>query len=368
MFDRNLPYNDLPLLPPAAALDANVAVLQALVEAATSLSYLNGILGQLPDPLVLVNNFALREAQASAAIENIYSTDDELYRGAAAGAGGVMQPAVKATLRYRQALFFAQAQIAKGAALDAAFMQAVGSQLMSDLGGLRGFQVNTHIRAEGREGAVYTPPRGQNIGGHHQLLTRYLDNIGAYIETGPGFALLRVLTAHYQFEAVHPFRDGNGRTGRILMVAGLLKTRLLKTPALYISQYILDHKLEYYDLLLRVTTQRKWEDWVLFLLKGIAQTAHQASRHTQAITEAMAQTRQCWQSADPRKFDEELLKIIYLQPHCRVGQVAEQRRIARPTATRYLDALTQLGILEADTASRGLFRNLALLAALQADR
>lgn len=253
-YDRNQPYNQLPLLPPPDEKVITVEMMQAVNNANKALAELKGLAKKLPNQSMLVNTIALREAKASTEIENIFTTDDELYKALSGNDNGLKGNA-KEVLRYRQALWQGYRNMNKKGKFSVDLMVSIYQEIKEVNDGIRPPQTETTIkkRGSGKLGStvVYTPPRGEKV------INEKLDNLISYLNDDKKYAydpLIKLAVSHYQFEAIHPFRDGNGRAGRILSILLMIHKKLLDVPILYLSAYIIENKDDYYNLLNNVTT------------------------------------------------------------------------------------------------------------------
>lgn len=356
-FRPDLPYNDLPSLPPREDIETK-AVLKACIAARASLAELR-VSGQLiPNQSVLINSIPLLEAQASSEIENIVTTTDLLFRFANE-TGGQADPATKEALRYRTALnegfhslrerpvststAVAVCRRIKGVELD--IRSTPGTALMNEATGL----------------VIYTPPEGQ------ELLRNKLANWEHYIHEAEDIdPLVRLAVMHYQFEAIHPFIDGNGRTGRVLNLLYLVDKGLLDIPVLYLSRYIIGNKRAYYDRLLAVTTKGSWEDWILYMLEAIRETSEWSTTRIRAIRDLLDQTAERIRRDLPKIYTRELAELIFVNPYCRISDVVDVGIAKRQSASVYLKALVDIGLLEdAKTGRENLYINSALLSLLR---
>src|SRR4030042_3441561 len=257
-YDRNQPYNQLPLLPPPDDKVVTVEILQAVNKANKALAELKGFAKKFPNQSMLVNTIALREAKASTEIENIFTTDDELYK-ALSGNDTVLKGNTKEVLRYRQALWKGCNEISSNGKFSIDTLIRIYQEIKEVQDGIRPPQTETVIkrRGSGTLGGtvVYTPPRGDKV------IREKLENLITYLNDDLIFSydpLIKLAVSHYQFEAVHPFRDGNGRSGRILSILLMIQKKLLDVPILYLSAYIIQNKDDYYSFLNNVTTQKNW--------------------------------------------------------------------------------------------------------------
>ncbi|MFA5785914.1 MAG: Fic family protein, partial [Actinomycetota bacterium] len=264
-FDPRVPHDELPLLPPAKDVETK-AVLRQCLTATRALAELKGAGGLIPDQAILINAIPLQEAKLSSEIENIVTTQDELFR-AALDEAAVSDPQTKEVLRYRTALRRGyEALDTQPLSLD--LIREVCSTLRDRPVDFRSAADQVVIGDRSTGVVTYTPPRGGA-----PLLDK-LHNLETFLfaTDGPD-PLIRMAVAHYQFEAIHPFADGNGRSGRILNILYLLHAGLLRIPVLYLSRYIIQNKADYYRLLRAVTEAGEWEPWLIYMLRGIEDTA-----------------------------------------------------------------------------------------------
>ncbi|MDD3770171.1 MAG: Fic family protein [Sulfuricurvum sp.] len=342
MFDRNLPYNDLPLLPPAVELETKT-ILKSAIAASRAIADLRGKAQQIPNQRMMIDSIVLQEARLSSEIENIVTTNDELYR-AAADMDGLFDSHTKEVLRYRQAIWYGYEQIQKRPLSANLFVEIVRiiKQINMDV------RKTTGTKLSGPNGEiVYTPPEGESI------IREKLANLEQFIYSEDDLdPLVKLAVMHYQFEAIHPFADGNGRTGRILNILFLVEQKLLDMPVLFLSRYILENKGDYYDGLRGVTENGLWEDWILYILKGIELTAKQTSEQIDAILELMEAVKEIMRDKAEKIYSKELLEMIFMHPYCKI-KFLEQGGIAkRQTASNYLQTLSDIGILRTEKIGR----------------
>lgn len=360
-FDTHRPFNNLPLLPPAQSLET-IPVLKACIRARAALAELKAVGALIPDQAVLINSIPLLEAQASSEIENIVTTSDRLFRFAGQGFEAGADPATKEALRYRTALAQGFQRLSsrplttvaavdicrtiKGADIDV--RATPGTALVNDATG----QV------------IYTPPEGTAV--LRDLLANWEQYLhAAEPDTDP---LIRLAVQHYQFEAIHPFGDGNGRTGRVLNLLYLVEQELLDLAVLYLSRAIIRAKSDYYRLLLAVTTDGAWEPWLLFMIEAVWETAQWTTAKVRAIRGLLDETAERIRRDAPRIYSRELAEIIFVQPYCRISNLVEAGIAQRQSASAYLKALVGIGVLEEVKAGRErLFINSALLRLLNSD-
>ncbi len=357
-FRNNEPYNDLPMLPPRAHLES-LRVMRRCVSASRALAELKGAGNLIPNQAILINAIPLQEAKLSSEIENIVTTQDALYRAAIEPAMR-SDPATKEVLRYRTALRRGYDALQEGKPLDIDLVLEVCEALA--VARLRDEEpVIIEDIAAGM--VLYTPPRGRSrIVGLLQNLVDFLR------EPGDLDPLIRMAVAHYQFEAIHPFNDGNGRTGRILNILALVQAGLLDLPVLYLSRTIIASKQEYYRRLRAVTEAQDWEGWLLYMLAAVEETARWTTGRILAVRELFeATTERCRQELPGRVYSKELLELIFTQPYVKVKFVVDAGIVGSQAAAEYLRELERLGILESERRGREvIYRHPALLELLGA--
>jgi Fic family protein len=353
-------YNDLPLLPPRVDLESR-AVLKACIEARAAVAELRQAGQLLPNQDVLINTIPLLEARASSEIENVVTTTDQLFRYAQPDREALADPATKEALRYRTALRQGVASLEKRPLSTGTAVEVCRTLLGVRLDVRR--VPGTKLLNEGTGEVVYTPPVGET------LLRQLLANWERYLhEAGDVDPLIRMAVAHYQFEAIHPFTDGNGRTGRILNLLFLVEQELLDLPVLYMSRAIIGRKTDYYRLLLAVTTHGAWEDWLLYLLRAVDETARWTTDRIRRIHQLMHQTAEYVRREVAAAYSRELMELIFVQPYCRIKNVVEAGVAQRQTAAVYLKRLAAAGVLEEVKVGRDkLFINPRLMRLLTAE-
>jgi len=347
-FDPAVPYNDLPPLPPPSAAVETPSILKKCISARVALAELKQAAELIPNAAVLVNALPLLEAQASSQIENIVTTTDKLFEYVDVPEQRA-DPATKEALRYRRALFEGARKV-KETGLTSDVAVEVCRTIKGTPLGIRS-KPGTSLRNTASGAVVYTPPQGEAL--IEEKLANWQEFLSAHDELDP---LIRVAIQHYQFEAIHPFEDGNGRTGRILNVLYLVQQGLLDSPILYLSRYIIHHKLDYYRLLLEVTTKQHWTPWVSYMLDGIEQTCLWTTDKIRAIRELMGHTGQYIQRKLPKIYSWELVELLFMQPYCRIANVVDAGLAKRQTASVYLKQLAEIGILrEVPSGRESLF-------------
>lgn len=332
-----LPYDALPGLPPAVELESKV-VLKQCITARTALAELKGSAELLPNQGILINTLPLLEARASSEIENIVTTTDRLFQFRSLDTQA--DPATKEALRYGTALLEGFRSLGRRP-----LCTRTAEEICSQIKGIdmKVRSVPGTALANDRTGEViYTPPVGEDR--LRTLLGNWETFLHGNAELDP---LIRMAVAHYQFEAIHPFTDGNGRTGRILNSLFLISEGLLTLPVLYLSRYIIQHKEDYYRRLLDVTREQAWEPWILYILRAVEETAGWTTAKIEAIRRLSAHTIDFVRQAAPKSYSRELVELIFERPYCRIQDVTDATGIAaRQTASRRLKQLVDVGVLE----------------------
>jgi Fic family protein len=358
-FDPNHPYNDLPALPPRAELETK-PVWKLCVSARAQLAALKEAAALIPNQDVLINSIPLREAKDSSAIENIVTTNDKLFRFANADANQA-DLATKETLRYRTALLRGYESLKSGRPLTTNIAVEVCRAIKDvDLDIRRTSGTNLKNQS-GR--VIYTPPEGETV--LREKMADWERFIHDELDVDP---LIKMAVAHYQFEAIHPFPDGNGRTGRVLNILFLIEKGLLDLPILYLSRFINDQRSDYYRLLLEVTTEQAWEPWILYMLNAVEQTAGWTRSKIWAIRQLMDQTVRYVTTALPKVYSRELVELLFVQPYVRTQNLVDAGLGTRKTVSGYLGQLVEAGVLREEKAGREkLYLNVRFLDLLMSD-
>jgi Fic family protein len=357
-FDRKQPFNDLPDLPPSIELETN-AVLKRCVAARSALAELKGVGEAIPNQSLLIRSIGLQEARSSSEIENIVTTTDDLYQ-ALADSIDKTTPATKEVLRYQEALQAGIAAMVQRPVLTTSLFCELASHIKQCDMNIRTMS-GTRIEA-GSGNVVYTPPEGESV------IRAKLRNLEDYIHGSSDVdPLIKLAVMHYQFEAIHPFTDGNGRTGRILNVLYLVQQELLKLPILYLSKYFIENKNDYYAGLRDVTEQGDWHQWVLYVLTGIEHTANETRSKMMQIRALVEKTQQEVKDKLPKIYSKDLVELLFEYPYCKRSFLEARSLGSRNTASTYLRALEDIGVLTSTRAGRDLyFVNRRLLNVLKA--
>ncbi len=352
------PYNDLPHLPPTVNQES-IPILKACIPARAALAELKQAGQLLPNQGLLINLLPLLEAKDSSEIENIVTTTDRLFQFSSEESQA--DPATKEALRYRTAL-------------NAGYHELTTKPLCTNMAieicsTIKGMQMDvrkvpgTKIANQRTGEVISTPPEGELL--LRDLLTNWENYLHQNNEIDP---LIKMAVAHYQFEAIHPFLDGNGRTGRVLNILYLIEAGLLTLPILYLSRYIVQSKSDYYRLLNEVTRTENWQDWILYMLKGVEITASWTTQKIDAVRKLIEHTDTFIKKMLPRVHSHELVKIIFEQPYCRINNLVENKIAKRQTASVYLKKLVEIGVLnEVQAGKEKLFVHLKLIQLMTAD-
>jgi Fic family protein len=349
--DPGIPYDALPPLPTGELLETT-AVLKASIAARDALARLRAATSRLPNPTIVINSIPLLEARDSSRIENIVTTSDQLFRHQ--GETAVDDPAVKEALRYRTALMQGFQSLDQHP-ITTRTAVTIASTLLGTPTDIRRVP-GTTLRNAATGETIYTPPQGE------ALLRDKLADWERFVHDDSIDSLVRMAASHYQFEAIHPFLDGNGRTGRILNTLMLVERGLLDQPLLYLSRYILERRDEYYRLLRDVTFAGAWQEWLEFMLAGVRETADWTAALVERVMALMALTDEHVRASLPRIHSQELVQLLFTYPYARIGNVVDAGIAKRQTASEYLQRLAGLGVLEQITAGREkLYLNRRLL-------
>jgi Fic family protein len=358
-FDSTRPYNDLPRLPPAAEIESR-AILKALVDARAALAELKQAGHLIPNQSILINTIPILEARASSEVENIVTTADRLFQFADDDTQ-LADPDTKEALRYRTALRHGFELLKAKPLTTSTAVQVCRT--------LRGIDIDirktpgTALTNVATGAIVYTPPEGD------ALLRDLLANWERFLHDRPDVdPLVRMAVGHYQFEAIHPFTDGNGRTGRIVNLLYLVEQELLDLPVLYLSRAIIATKSDYYRRLNEVTSADAWEPWILYMLSAIHQTARWTTGKIHAMRDLLMQTKAYVQARAASIYTRELVELIFVQPYSRIGNVVDAGLAKRQTASEYLKELCDIGVLkEVKVGREKLFLHPKLLTLLASD-
>lgn len=323
------------------------AIWRALNEANRHLAELKGLCESLPNPGILIETLSIQEAKDSSEIENIITTHDELYIGR--GSVEQLSAAAKEVQNYVAAMKIGFDAVQESSLIRLDTVLSIQSELEKNDAGIRQIP-GTVLRNETTEEIVYEPPQeSEKIEG---LLQNLLEFIHADDDLDP---LLRMAIAHHQFESIHPFYDGNGRTGRILAILMLIREGLLQIPVLYLSRYITTHKAEYYRLLQAVREDDAWEDWCLYMVKGVSLAAQSGVHLIRNLRGLMLQYKHDFRKKLPKIYHQGLLNNLFRWPYTKIEYVERELEVSRPTATKYLDQLAVEGFVRKEKIGRSNF-------------
>lgn len=329
------PHNQLPTLPPGHDLESK-AVLRACIAARAALAELKQAAELIPNQTMLINTIPLLEAKDSSEIENIVTTTDQLFQHV--DGDGLADHATKEALRYRTALHRGYRSLQSRPLCTATAVEVCRTLKGADMDIRR--TPGTQLANDRTGEVIYTPPEGEDR--LRTLLANWERFLHNETELDP---LIRMAVGHYQFEAIHPFADGNGRTGRVINILFLIQQELLNLPILYLSRHIIANKADYYRLLLEVTRDQDWEPWVLFMLKAVEETSRWTTGKIAAIRQLAEHTTDHIRLSLPKIYSRELVDVIFEQPYCRIGNLVDKQIGQRQAASRYLKELVALGVL-----------------------
>lgn len=345
-YNKNTPFNDLPDLPPADFVESS-EILRHLVKASRYLGELNGLCESLPDPQLLINTIILQESKDSSAIENIVTTQDELYK--AATEEGTTNHAAKEVLSYREALYVGlkKMQSQKNLLLTSTMVEVVQTikQNNSGIRNIPGTALKNAINGE----VIYTPPCCEDV------LRRKLAALEQFIndeEASSLDPLIKMAFIHYQFESIHPFADGNGRTGRIINALYLVQQQLLLQPVLYLSSYIVKYKTEYYQLLRGVTENGNWHDWLMFILTAVIETAQLTTQKIRNMLLLKEEFEVTMKEVLGSSFNYDLLQLMFTLPYLKIELLEKKQLAHRQTASSWLKKLTEANIVKPQKIGR----------------
>jgi Fic family protein len=356
-FDRKVPYNDLPLLPPKADIETK-QILRKTISAGRALAQLNGTLLNLPNPTLFLDTIYLQEAKASSEVENIITTNDELYKSLVA-VRKIENSATKEVLSYKEALWLGLEELKTKPFITTNLCVKIVQCIKQNNASIRNTPGTTLSNTQGE--VIYSPPSGE------QIIREKLANLEKFINEDETIdPLIKMAILHYQFEAIHPFSDGNGRTGRILLLLYLKISGLLDTPAIYLSEYIIKNKMEYYRCLRDVTEKNEWEDYILYMLDMIEDTANKGLKRINKITMAMEETANEIKKKLPKVYSKDLIEILFRLPYTKRQHLIDENIGNLKTVGNYLIALEENGFLKSEKVGKEkLYLNQRLLKILE---
>jgi len=352
------PFNDLPSLPPKAEIET-VEILKKTILASRALSELKGAITNLPNPTLFIDTINLQEAQASSAIENIITTQDELFK-ASISDKKIENSATKEVIHYKDALWYGFQQLDKRQVLNTNLFISIMQIIKENQSGIRNTP-GTKLTNPATGQIIYTPPEGEYM--IREKLKDLEDFIHAEDDVDP---LIKLALIHYQFEAIHPFIDGNGRTGRIIILLYLKLAGLLDLPALYMSEYIIKHKKDYYLKLRMVTEKGDWKSWILYMLDMVEDTAIKGREQIASIERLMRTMGERIQKELPKLYSKDLMEVLFKLPYTKRIFLEQAGLGNLKTVGNYLNELEKVGILKSEMVGKEkLYLNTELMQILK---
>lgn len=354
------PHHTLEKLPPKREKVETIEILRQANKASTALAELKGIAKTIPNQTMLINAVVLQEAKDSSEIENIITTQDELYKALTVNSSTISSE-TKEVVNYRKAILSGFDTLKKQQFLRVNDIIAIQQELIDNNAGIRSTP-GTVLKNDTTGEIVYTPP--QDKAEINDLLTNFIHFFNQRDEELSPLINLAIL--HYQFESIHPFYDGNGRTGRILNILYLILNELIDVPILYLSSYIIQNKSEYYRLLNHTNKTGEFEEWILFMLKAVEHTSKSTIEKISKIKIQLDLTIEKVQNQLPKLYRKELIELLFEQPYSKIEHLVTKLRVERKAASRYLKSLEDIGVLKAHKIGREiLYVNVDLIEVLK---
>lgn len=356
-FNKSQPYNDLPLLPPQAELETK-EILTKTIRASRALAQLNGAIRNLPNPSLFLDTLHLQEAKASSEIENIITTNDDLYQAVVADKK-FGNPATKEVISYKEAIWLGFSRLEQRPFITTNLCIELVQCIKQNTAGIRTTPGTTLSNTLGE--VIYTPPSGE------QVIREKMANLETFINENDSIdPLIKMAIAHYQFEAIHPFSDGNGRTGRILLLLQLKLEKLLDVPALFLSEYIIKHKDMYYEGLRSVTENNDWSTFIRYMLDMVETTAIKGLERLESIVQLMDSTGQEIKEKLPKVYSKDLVEVLFKLPYTKRQNLINADLGTPKTVGNYLIALEEAGFLKSiKVGKEKLYLNLPLMNILE---
>lgn len=356
-FNKYQPYNDLPLLPPRAELETK-EILTKTIRASRALAQLNGAIRNLPNPSLFLDTLHLQEAKASSEIENIITTNDDLYQAVVADKK-FGNPATKEVISYKEAIWLGFSRLEQRPFITTNLCIELVQCIKQNTAGIRTTPGTTLSNTLGE--VIYTPPSGE------QVIREKMANLETFINENDSIdPLIKMAISHYQFEAIHPFSDGNGRTGRILLLLQLKLEKLLDVPALFLSEYIIKHKDMYYEGLRSVTENNDWTTFIRYMLDMVETTAIKGLERLESIVQLMDTTGQEIKEKLPKVYSKDLVEVIFKLPYTKRQNLINADLGTPKTVGNYLIALEEAGFLKSIRVGKEkLYLNLSLMNILE---
>jgi len=343
---QNAPYIKLDKLPPGREKVETLKILRQTGKSAASLAELKGIAKTIPNQTMLINAVVIQEAKDSSEIENIITTQDELYKALTVNKTKI-SAATKEVVKYRKAIFHGFDLVRQQGFIKVNDIVRIQQELIDNTAGIRGVP-GTALKNDQTGEVVYIPPQDKT-----EILNLLSDFVNHFNQKDEELSpLINLAILHYQFESIHPFYDGNGRTGRILNILYLILNDLIEVPILYLSSYIIENKPEYYRLLNQTNRTGNWEEWILFMLKAIENTSNSTIRRISDIRNQLDLTVEIVKAELPKIYSKELVELIFELPYSKIEFVVNRLKIERKAASRYLRALESIGVVESQKVGR----------------
>lgn len=356
-FNKSQPYNELPLLPPQAELETK-EILTKTIRASRALAQLNGAIRNLPNPSLFLDTLHLQEAKASSEIENIITTNDDLYQAVVADKK-FDNAATKEVISYKEAIWLGFSRLEQRPFITTNLCIELVQCIKQNTAGIRTTPGTTLSNTQGE--VIYTPPSGE------QVIREKMANLETFINENDSIdPLIKMAISHYQFEAIHPFSDGNGRTGRILLLLQLKLEKLLDVPALFLSEYIIKHKDMYYEGLRSVTENNDWSTFIHYMLDMVETTAIKGLERLESIVQLMDTTGQEIKEKLPKVYSKDLVEVIFKLPYTKRQNLINADLGTPKTVGNYLIALEKAGFLKSiKVGKEKLYLNLPLMNILE---
>ncbi len=350
---------DILLLPLSGEIESKV-VLKKLAEAHRYLAELKGVAASIPNQQILIDTLSLQEAKESSAIENIISTFQDVYQSNVKNEHFVSLQA-KEVHAYSKALKKGFDLVGQNGLLTNNIILEIQATIVNNKAGFRKLP-GTKLMNEATGETIYQPPQD------YDTIIKLMANLETYInndELSEVDPLIKMAIIHHQFESIHPFYDGNGRTGRIINILYLVKHQLLSLPILYLSRYIIRHKEDYYRLLQQVRQTQQWEEWILYMLNAVIDTSKDTIYVIKEMSKAMLAYKHAIRNDAPKIYSQDLLNNLFRYPYTKIEYLMNELEISRNTAIRYLEKLEQIGLIEKRKVGRdNFYLNKALLGLL----
>ncbi len=342
---QNAPQYKLEKLPPLREKAETIETLRQANRSTAALAELKGIAKTIPNQAILINAIVLQEAKDSSEIENIITTQDDLYKALTVNKTRI-SPQTKEVINYRKAIFLGFDLVKRQGFLRVNDIIGIQQELIDNTAGIRSTP-GTVLKNDMTGEIVYTPP--QDKAEILDLLTNFINHFNQKDDLSP---LINLAILHYQFESIHPFYDGNGRTGRILNILYLILNELIDVPILYLSSYIITNKPEYYRLLNQTNRTGKWEEWIIFMLKAVESTSKDTISKITNVKNQLDSTILKVQGKAPKLYRKELVELLFEQPYSKIEFVVNKLGVERKAASRYLKELEDIGIVESQKFGR----------------